>query len=514
MTLAQRRNHLLRIFNCGIDEGLIPEVSFCAPDFGELRRTTLVREAFDDREMELILRIFRPLFQYANRVANGYRRTGVGMNPTRSDRRKSTGKNEVAPKPNRRWRDWDNVVWYFENRMNCMPVPYRELSGDEHSKLLGACGYFGGLVEIYRRLGVTVNIDVHLIAPLAFKLCWETGLNPETLLTLKRDCFHEEHALTRLPYLRYYKARSTGEKDLHLGLFDFASEVQVSLEYKQATVIRRTIELIRKLTAPLVERADPGLQSYLFLYEAGAPGLQHKIVRLNVKAVSHWTGTLRRRLKKGDGIDLPAVFTLGRFRPTKITQLVRQGKDFFDVQVIAGHRFGSTTLKYLASHQIEPKAQKEVAAALQKIHKNKQEFEEKPKPYATEETAGTKDVIYKAVLCDCKDVFNPPANITKNISLKKDQSCTYFNMCLTCPNALILKEHLPRLIAYKHEIEIAIASGLSSAPNSKHYEKALAVIDGILLEFPQEDIEWAKEMTQAMDFHSDPLTYRAVSGRE
>jgi integrase len=443
-------------------------------------------------------------------VANGYQRTGLGMDPTLAGQTNDDG-NEADTIENRGWRDWENVVWYFENCMNCKAVAHTQV-WFEHREFFSGSRKHGHLAKIYKKLGVSVQIDIHLIAPLAIKLCWETGLNTETLLGLRRDCFQEDHPLTGLPYLRYYKARSTGEKDLHLSVLDDPKQTALTLEYKQSTVIRRTIELITKLTEPLVERAAPEDKPYLFLYEPRTPGLRDTIVRLNVQSFHQWARGCQRQIQKQNEAALPEVFTLGRFRPTKIIELARQGKDLLDIQVVSGHSTASTTLRYLASHQIAPVAQKEVAAALQKIHENKQEFKKHPKPYAMAASSGKPgDVIYKAILCDCKDVFNPPANIKKVMSHKEGQSCSFFNMCLTCPNALVLKRHLPRLVAYKREIETVRSNNLAKAPNSAHYDKSLAVINGVFLEFTQEELDWAEQKAQQSDYHSDPLTHRPVS---
>ncbi len=56
--------------------------------------------------------------------------------------------------------------------------------------------------------------------PLLVELMSETGLNMESALSLKRDCFNEAHPLTGLPFLEYEKPRSGGEKELHVALYD------------------------------------------------------------------------------------------------------------------------------------------------------------------------------------------------------------------------------------------------------------------------------------------------------
>ncbi len=52
--------------------------------------------------------------------------------------------------------------------------------------------------------------------PLVVKLISETGLNVESVFSLKRDCLKEAHPLNGLPYIEYEKVRSGGEKILLL----------------------------------------------------------------------------------------------------------------------------------------------------------------------------------------------------------------------------------------------------------------------------------------------------------
>src|SRR5258708_17371472 len=411
-------------------------------------------------KLEYIWKTFRPVFDYARRIVDGYSPTGIGGDP-RPGGDRHWHRHLVAPDPSQLgWPNWDNLVWYFENVMQCQAV---HISKDkQHIVFSYACTEFhGGLLKVYERLGVSPAVDVDLVAPLAMKLCWETGLNTETLLKLKRDCPHESHPLTGLPYIRYYKARSTGEKDLHLGLFD--GNAIMPLQHKQSVVIKRTIELILKLTDSLVSGASDEEKPYLFLYKschASKTSKFHRVVRLTVGSFCGWTRRFLRKARKKHNDSIPIVLNLGRFRPSRITQLVREGKDFFEIQAVAGHTSAATTLHYIQSHQIAPQARREVSIALQRIQQNAREFEETPKPYATQETLQKEDVIYKAVLCDCKDIYSPPLSVRRLPTYNEGQPSTYFNMCLTCPNVLFVKRHLPRLLSYQREIRAALSTSI------------------------------------------------------
>jgi integrase len=505
---------LRKLFEYAAAEKLTPTTIFIIPRWDKTKRETLQREAYEVEELKLIWDTFNPHFQYTRRVAAGYKPTGIGSDPRRGKSNtqrhsltgQSTNRNPI------RW-SWENFIWYFENEMNCQPVVASKDS--IHQRFFSAASdHYGSVKEVWRRLGVTPIIDVNLILPLAMKLCWETGLNTGALLALKRDCLQEAHPLTNQPFIQYYKERSTGEKHLHLHLLDAQEQTQLHLSHKQSSVVRGTIELILKLTAPLVDRAEAGNKDFLFIYQTakranGRPS--GSVVQLTAQNISTWAKPLLRRLKNEGYKHVPTYLNLARFRPSRLTQMVREGKDFFDIQAVAGHAYVHTTLAYLSAKQVNPLARREVTTILQRIHENKEEFESNPKPYATAKTQSAEGIVYKGVLSDCKNVYDPPPIVRRLPVYREGQACTYFNMCLTCPNVLITKKHLPMLLRYKREIEQAIAnSNLTNVPNSALYEKDLAVLDGIMLEFDKADIAWAQEIAECADEHIDHVTYRGI----
>lgn len=520
-TRATRLASLRTLLNFAAEKGLTPTSVFFFPRLEQGKRETLHREAYETKELELIWCSFSPIFDYARRVAAGYKPTGVGSDPRREScgKHPSRGEAQGAHSGASAGWSWENFVWYFENEMKCRPVVADKQGYAMHGKFFAAAvAHYGSVIEVWRRLGVAPLIDVNLITPLAMKLCWETGLNTGSLLSLKRDCFREQHPLTGQPYLLYYKERSSGEKQLHLNLLDTPGQAQMPLWRKQSQVIRRTVELILKLTEPLVSEAKESDKDLLFIYQAQKSLINSKppgsVIRLRSANIARWGKPLLQKLKDAGHEHVPVYLNLARFRPSRITQMVRDGKDFFDIQAAAGHARLHTTLKYLSAHQLAPQARREVSAALQRIHENREEFESNPMPYATAETQRAENVIYKGVLCDCKNVYDPPESVRRLKTYKPGQPCTYFNMCLRCPNVVVTKRHLPLLVNYKREVERSTSGGnLMNVPNSASYEHDLAILDGIMLEFDQADVAWAQETAECADGFFDPVTYRAVDER-
>lgn len=118
-------------------------------------------------------------------------------------------------------------------------------------------------------------------------------------------------------------------------------------------------------------------------------------------------------------------------------------------------------------------------------------------------------MIYKGILCDCKNVYAPPANI--QALLKKDavweegKPCSLYDMCLLCDNLLITRRSLPLIVQYASEIG---NSSASITPSAKLYAKKLAVLEDVLNYFTPEDIAWAQEVYQESEVMIDPLTYQ------
>jgi hypothetical protein len=352
------------------------------------------------------------------------------------------------------------------------------------------------------------------------KLAWETGLNPESVLSLKRDCFRDSHELTGQAYLSYYKERSTGDKQLHLALLDTKNprrqQADLQMMPKQSAVIRRTIDLIKEVTERLLPYAAKEDRQFLFLFQPlnAKQSLVSTAVRITSRRVVSWAASIR------DSVAITgarqSTINLARFRPTKITQMVQDGYDFFHVQAVAGHAQAKTTAHYLAKHQLNPQAQREVSRTLARIHENRVEIDRVPKPYANAETLANDGVIFKGIMCDCKNVYDPPDWVKRLPHYQPGRACTFWNMCLLCPNVLITRKHLPLLVSYAKEIEVALEhNNLLHAPNGAQYQKMQSLLGRIFNEeFDEETVAWAREVAENADYYLDAVTYRGVEHQD
>jgi hypothetical protein len=200
---------------------------------------------------------------------------------------------------------------------------------------------------------------------------------------------------------------------------------------------------------------------------------------------------------------MPLVFNLSRFRPTKITEMVSQGYDFFDVMAIAGHASINTTLSYIDKLRWAGDFQRNIQKALSNIKENKQQYEQHPLPIAITRTAHPNDFIFKGPVCHCKNPYDPPEVIRKQSTYHQGDACSYWNMCLQCDNVLITEMNLPKLMAFRNEIDRSLTN-LSEIPVvGELYKKMRMILDAVLTPdevFSRVNLDWAAEVARTTEF--------------
>lgn len=480
-------------------------------------RSTDAHDPYTNQELAEILEAVRKDMVYTSAVLRGYTITGVGRDPQArpgSDLR-------INPRDYANhgygWNSEDNMRWYFENRMNCRAMSRTDPEAKEkHNAFLQAAArYHGGYMPLYDRWGVTPQVDRDILWPLLIQLSYLTGLNPYSLVALKIDCV-TEHPLTGTPVLRYFKLRSGGENELLIDLLNEKQqsqpleleEAEIPLKREHALVVQRVVEKILRLTQPLRERADiaPELKDLLFIYESSGNNCHGEIQSVPAWKAHQWCREIGKRHQLKSSSGKPLTFTLVRFRPTRLTEMAAQGKDFFEIQHVAGHKSITQTLAYIEKRTLDSIAEREVTAALEKIWENRNE-------YSTDNNPSTPVVknSFKGLLANCKNVFDPPRAVQMSADYVPGKACTRFNMCLFCKNVVLMKEHLPVLAHYRNQLRGSMGNTGSDLPHAALYEKSLAVLDQIFdpetSEFSEQDLDEAVEAAERFDIVIDPLVY-------
>lgn len=412
------------------------------------------------------------------------------------------------------WRDEANIRWYFENRLNGEPITGtdRDVRHRHRRFLSAAWKYHGGLHNLYRRWGVTAWIGPELILPFACKLIAETGLNPTVALALRVDDYVEQHPLTGRPFIRYWKERGSGEGDLHVDLIDTGVFV---LDEQQSRQIKRIWEDVGALTSSLRPWLSPESRDRLFVYQSRGSKTagQARDFLTNDASVHAWAKEFGARHKLTSDCGTPLRPSLARFRPSLVSRMLKRGVDIHVIKSVMGHKSVLTTLRYIDSHDFAPHARREVQNALNSIRQNRQEQETSPKPLAGG-TFASGETVFTTGIALCKNVFNPPTYIRKATGLANDEPCSLFNMCLRCPNVLIMEEHLPNLFALRRQYVIALENGLSGTTHRAAIQQNLHVLNNLL---DPETSDWsesvlaeARRRSQLIDSVADPVAIRGV----
>lgn len=522
LTIKYARTPLIKLMRYAIAHKYARVSDFIVPQLTAPRATEIF-DPYDTNEIESINEIIKPTLIFANNLAalmeKGCTCTGVGQDPRnfRSGKRNKKGILKVGG-----WKIWDNVVWYWENIMECKPLRAFEILEKHYAFYQGVRAHHGGLKEACLKLGFSPWIDYELIIPLAIKLALETGLNPEALFKLKRNCYQTAHPLTGLPYLQYYKERSRGELELHLALFDLdPSKARgywgvLPFLNKQSEIIRKTIMQILALTEPLVEHAAEDEKQYLFLVQRA--NWTRPVTRIKLNDISYWKRDIPKIISNTapeKKVKIPKNLNLSRFRSTMIAKMVREGIDFFAISAAMGHVSPKTTFHYLRNLQLDDEIQGDISRHLTIIHSNMQEFKNNPKPYASYITQKSDGVIYKGVLSDCKNIYKIPEKMKKLMAMKdqwkEGAPCTHYDLCLLCPNVLITQKNLPYLLQHHKELIIFLNDNSGhDAPHIQIYKKKQKILECIFREFDEIDVERARETAECLDEIIDPLTYRGA----
>jgi hypothetical protein len=141
--------------------------------------------------------------------------------------------------------------------------------------------------------------------------------------------------------------------------------------------------------------------------------------------------------------------------------------------------------------------------ALTTIKRNKSEYDRNPRPIAITRDATPDKFIFKGPVCHCKNPYDPPEVVRKSGTYSEGDACSYWNMCLQCDNVLITEMNLPKLIAFRNEIELAL-SNLNEIPiMGELYKRMKMILDAVLMPdelFSKASLQWAAELARTVEF--------------
>ncbi|WP_081818747.1 site-specific integrase [Pseudomonas sp. PH1b] len=475
---------------------------------GTVRRETGAMLPYDFDEMRQIESGLDIEIKNIRKAMLPYKKTGLGAPP---ENRNSEGKRRAVM--NGHWRDENNLRWYFENILNCEAIPNVPEMRQHHDRFFSAAQAFhGGHNNLYRKWGVVSRVTPSTVFPYLFKLVSVTGLNTSVALTLQVDSYQEEHPLTGRPYLRYSKPRGSGESELHLGLLQ--SDI-MALDGYQNKVIKEVWGELLDITSRFRDTLPVASKNLLFVCQNR--GGRFKVAKdfTSSQYFGRWAGEFSRRhniiSRTGDILRV----TLPRFRPSLVSQLIKNGVDIYVIKDILGHSNVVTTFRYIDSYDFNPVARKEIKSALNRIRQNALEYDANPKEVANENSNSTLNkLVYSTPLSLCKNVYSPPNNIRLAAGIAEGSPCTIFNMCLRCPNVLILQEHLPSLFSLRAQYLVAFEQGVSAVPHRAILQQNLHILNNLLdsetSDWPDDVLAKAEAASLKIENVVDTIIFRAV----
>ncbi|WP_299664338.1 tyrosine-type recombinase/integrase [uncultured Psychromonas sp.] len=388
----------------------------------------------------------------------------------------------------------------FEDHCNCVPCfdskKYRnkDRTKGQHKFINFVRARRFYLNDLYDEWGVlTKKVTSRELGVYVLKMAQVLGMNLSPIIDLELDDYQDRHPLTNKPCLTYWKERSTGEKMLHLDLFN--ADLQW-LTVSQKHFVESVFEEVTLLTSEARKFAPDEISNRLFL--TLHKGNNGRCCKLSMEGMSKFYSELvdEYQLKGDDGE--PMVLTTTRFRPTLVSELVDAGVSIREIQYLLGHASIYTTIGYLEKLDFDRVIRDKARKAIEDIYSNTvhatKHNSSKKQPRRFDEN----QIIMKTPLGGCKNIFDPPNFIKKSSLYVKGKPCSQYNKCLSCENVMLTEKHLPELFAMQRDYLASLES--STVVNTPYHVvvlENLSLLDDILnpetSEFEEEVLSQAKE---------------------
>lgn len=201
------------------------------------------------------------------------------------------------------------------------------------------------------------------------------------------------------------------------------------------------------------------------------------------------------------GLSISKPYDMRRLRKTvKSARAVLLGTlngaagDDHSIEVFRNHYAQTTTVHTIAAQTVLRAQQRVLTRAVNGptfIDAHAVELTEND---ADPELATLADSVYaespveqELTVAACRDPYNAPVGERGSLCHASP------SMCLQCRNAVIFRDHLPRLVAYS-VVLTNIEKSMAPIPFAETYGQQCANIDAVLAEFPDEQVEAARSL--------------------
>ena len=479
----------------------VSDIDYIFFDVGgfSVSRETDIKKPFTMNERLQILDAIEKGIGESRAILTPYKKSGVGKNPLDKKGGRIYGLSTL-----------DNARWLFENCLKCKPVHHNTAKSTiEKSFLAIIADSDKGLIEVYNEWGVPPMINIDVLIPYLLRLAQITGLNADSLLSLDIDDYVDSHKATSKPCLRYWKERSDGYKEYHLDLFNAELTWLTSSQAKSIKVIFEELDQLTGSFRQDIE--DDAFKDRLFIYQSNSTKKHGRVSPLlgnkgkNAKALG---ASLSRFVKKynlkNDEGD-PLTLTISRFRPTFVSDMLRNGVTVREIQLMLGHSSLQTTLGYIDSLDFNSMSRMKINDELEEIHqstldKKVEKVPEDIKSKKNDELVTT----FHTPLAECRNIFDPPDFVKNLSSYIPGTPCSQYNKCLSCDNVIITAKNLPEIFAMKRDYTLLTEhSRVMDTPYGHVISENLELIKGItepeLSNFSLEELENGRRLAEYIE---------------
>jgi len=450
---------------------VLADIDFPINPFAQKNRQSSHREAYSSHVTEQIEKaVMADIEEIKKKVETPYVKTGKGIDPR--GHRASEG----------RWKDFDNVVWYFENVLDCQYRKHEWLMSNGHSSF-SHCGHlYGGLDNVWTSLGVWSGSSKEMLVPFFLLFAYLSGANLTPMFTMRRDCIKQHPSLDRkCIVLQKTKSGNASYKINHSGYC--------------VNIVKRVLEI----TKDLALEADDNVKNYLWLYR---PKCSAGIAYIGMSNRNDLGCFLKAFVKKHNIRDENGVLVklnIARLRPTFASKMfVKTKGDIVKIQKLLNHEWISTTQGYVSSAGMDH--MREDAASDLANHEKKLRAQVAVGDVASElgiskeETVKVLSGEYDTYLGKCRDLFDSPLQ-----GEKKGRACTRFHNCLQCPSCVITSFDLHRILSYYNHIN-RLRKFMPSKLFNETYGWVIKAIDEACGRFKPSTVEEAKRKALADPF--------------
>ena len=475
------------------------EYSFFDIEGFSVSRETDVKKPFTMNERLQILDAIEKGLSESRTALTPYKKTGVGRNPLDKKCSIIRGLSTL-----------ENARWLFENALMCKPIHHNTANSPIEKSFLRIIKNSGtGLIETYNEWGVTPMINMDTLTPYILRLAQITGLNADPLLSLNMNDYVDSHPATSRPCLRYWKERSDGHKEYHLDLFN--AEL-TWLTSSQAESIKVIFEELDQLTGSFRQDIkDDAFKDRLFIYQSDSTKKHGRVSPIlgnkekNAKALGASLSRFVEKYNLKNDAGNPLTLTISRFRPTFVSEMLRNGVTVREIQLMLGHSSLQTTLGYIDSLDFNSMSRMKINDELKEIHqatldKQVEKLPEDIKSKNNDELVTS----FHTPLAECRNIFDPPDFVKNLSSYIPGTPCSQYNKCLSCDNVIITAKNLPEIFAMKRDYKLLTEhSRVMDTPYGHVISENLELIKGItepeLSNFSLEELENGRRLAEYIE---------------